>query len=262
MIILNSAAITNGGLVREKNQDNYYLNGVYKDDLQRFDEIATDLEPRKFFLCAVFDGMGGEANGEWASLTAAHILSEYQDCDFSGKADEYISKANAAICQGIVDNNGLRTGSTLAILYIKDGKGYVFNIGDSRVYRIRKEQIETLSYDHTEAMRLVRLGLLPKEQMNSHPGKHRLTQHLGIFEDEMQLEVHKSKKFSVKEDDVFVLCSDGLTDMLTDEEILQTVCETDGELDIAKALIKKALDNGGSDNVTVVVVKAGNSRHM
>ena len=147
-------------------------------------------------------------------------------------------------------------GTTLALLYINDGKAIAYNIGDSRAYLFRKNKLIQLSEDHTQAQRLVDMGLLKKSAAANHKDKHKLTQHLGIFPDELIIEPYKSQEINIKQNDIFLLCSDGLTDMLSDDDITVILSnKQEGIGTLAKRLISKALEKGGKDNVTIVLSK-------
>ena len=112
-----------------------------------------------------------------------------------------------------------------------------------------------LSRDHTQAQSMVDMGLLKPEEMNSHKGKHKLTQHFGIFPDEIIIQPYESEVISIMENDIFILCSDGLTDMMDDGEIASIACENLSPKDMASKLVDIAVEKGGKDNTTVVVAR-------
>ena len=257
MFRIECSAITYIGLVRENNEDNYYINGKYKADSSVDTEGFVDKQQRDSYLYAVCDGMGGESFGELASMIAVESLAEYQSTDIKRTIREYIQKANKLICGEIVKNNGIRSGTTLALLYICDNKAISYNIGDSRIYLQRNEDLYLLSEDHTEAQRLVKMGIIKPEEAGSHKSRNKLTQHFGIFPDEMVIEPFVSEEVGLRKNDIFLLCSDGLTDMVSDDDIADILSlEGKDTTDMVKKLASKTQENGSKDNVTIIVIKA------
>ncbi len=256
MIKVSCVAATNVGNIRDNNEDNFYVNEKYINSTSVLSEYYEDNKNRKQYLYAVCDGMGGEELGEVASMIAVETLVSYQETNIKSTIINYIQKANKLICDEIKKNDGVRMGTTLALLYINDGKAIAYNIGDSRVYLFRKNKLIQLSEDHTQAQRLVDMGLLKKSAAAYHKDRHKLTQHLGIFPDELIIEPFVSQEINIEQNDIFLLCSDGLTDMVSDDDITDILFnKQEGIEPLAKELISKALENGGKDNVTVVLSK-------
>jgi len=256
MFRIECSAITYIGLVRENNEDNYYINGKYKADCNVDTEGFVDRKQRDSYLYAVCDGMGGESFGELASMLAVKSLAEYQLTDIRGTISGYIRKANKLICDEIVKNNGIRSGTTLALLYIYDNKAISYNIGDSRIYLLRDGDLYLLSEDHTEAQRLVKMGIIKPEEAGSHKSRNKLTQHFGIFPDELVIEPFVSEEVKLRKNDIFLLCSDGLTDMVSEDDIADILSlEGKDTTDMVKKLASKTQENGSKDNVTIIVVK-------
>ena len=259
MTVINfeCTAITHVGSVRGNNEDNYYVNGKFKKDNNIPTEGYTDTSVRDSYIYAVCDGMGGEYYGEIASMIAVAVLAEYQDTDLRYSILDYIDRTNGIICGEIEKHNGVRSGTTLALLYIFGNKALSINLGDSRVYLLRKKDLFLLSEDHTEAQRMVDMGLINEEEAKTHSAKNRLTQHFGIFPNEMAIEPYVSQEIKIKKNDIFLLCSDGLTDMVSDDEI-RIILSMDhmDTVGIAKKLSAAADAYGGKDNTTVVVIKA------
>ena len=256
IVKIESTVITHVGLVRDNNEDNYFINGRCKTNNSVTAEGFADNKLRDTYLYAVFDGMGGESFGEIASLIAAKTLTDYMSTDIRSTVTDYIHRANELICDDVMRNGGARSGTTLALLCICDSKAIAYNIGDSRIYFLRKGILSLLSEDHTEAQRLIRIGMLDEESAKTHSSRNKLTQHLGIFPDEMIIEPFVSKEIKVKKNDIFLVCSDGLTDMVSDDDIKEIMERKDLDASsIAKELSKAAQENGGKDNTTVIVVK-------
>ena len=255
MINVTSAVVTNVGKVRENNEDNYFVNGKYRENTDTLNEEHEESKEKEKYLFSVCDGMGGEAYGELASLIAVKSLLKFQDKNINEHINEYVEYANKLICNEIEKNDGARIGSTVALLYIDDTGAYGYNIGDSRIYLMRDGSFKQLSRDHTQAQSMVDMGLLKPEEMNAHKGKHKLTQHFGIFPDELIIQPYEAEVVSVQENDLFILCSDGLTDMMDDNEIASIAQEDLSPYDMASKLVDIAVEKGGKDNTTVVVAK-------
>ena len=255
MISVISAAVTDVGKVRDNNEDNYYLNGKYRENTDMLNDECEDRTPRKKYVFSVCDGMGGEACGELASLIAVKSLVKYADKKFKECVNDYVTYANKLICNEIENNGGVRIGSTLALLYIDETGAYGYNIGDSRIYLMRDRCLKQLSRDHTLAQSMVDMGLLKSENMNSHSGKHKLTQHFGIFPDELVIQPYETEVVPIRENDVFIICSDGLTDMIDDKELASIACEKLSPKNMSSKLVDIAVKKGGKDNITVIVAK-------
>lgn len=251
---ISAAAVTHTGRVRSNNEDNYYLCGQIRQDVSKGEEQHTYSGGTQGFLAAVCDGMGGEDFGELASLLAVQTLKPSRWSSVRETARTCIRQANSQICAEIEKNGGGRMGSTLAALYIDDKKAICCNIGDSRVYLLRGGSLRQLSTDHNKAKRLVELGVLTPEQAAKHHSRHELTQHLGIFEQEMLLEPTFSDEIELKDGDIFLLCSDGLTDMAAEMEITARLTEGGTPEEQANNLVQMALAAGGKDNITVLIL--------
>jgi len=261
MPIINSAAASNVGKTRNNNEDNFFLNGIILNTSIKGTAIESDRADSGLF--AVCDGMGGEAFGEVASAIAVNTLREYhkktleQKISFTEMFSTYSDETNALICAEIEKNGGKRIGTTFAVLYIEDNIAHAFNIGDSRAYLLRDNQLMQISQDHTPTRRLVDMGILTAEKAKSHPERHKLTQHLGIFPEEMVIEAFVAEPVIIMDGDAFLLCSDGLSDMLDDNEIEEIMNKHATPQDMANSLVEAALTNGGKDNITVIISTIG-----
>lgn len=249
---LQAAVLCHVGCVRTNNEDNYYLQGQIRQSVEQQNTQARFGGADAGALFAVADGMGGEAKGEFASLAAVQALCSC--CPEKGRTAilRCFSRANAVICREI-EQTGHKMGTTLATLYIDNGKATVCNIGDSRVYLLRNNRLMQLSTDHTQVQQMIDLGILPPEEARDHPQRHILTQHLGIHESDMIIQPTFSEELQLETKDTFLLCSDGLTDMVDAEVIRSILCSGTPEQQ-TQALVEEALRNGGQDNVTVMIV--------
>lgn len=251
---IECSIVSDVGAVRQNNEDNFYLNGYFRENVHEDRIEYNTCCDKKNFLGAVFDGMGGEENGEIASLEAAKLLCQYQDAKFEQIRDRYISEANEKICKQMDETESGRMGSTLAIVKIQKGKLSFCNVGDSPIFLFRDGSLKQLSVNHNEAQSLYDMGLISQTELRTSTKKNRLTQHLGIFEDEMIIEPYFEENIPLKENDYILLCSDGMTDMVEEEEIEYILMDAGNVHQTADILLNTALENGGRDNVTLLLI--------
>ena len=246
---------SNVGKKRGNNEDNFYISGVTVDSAL---DITAKVKSTDETALAVFDGMGGEAAGERASqataVTYGQKMSLMLDGDFApDTVQATIEAANKKVCDE-TRLLGKRMGCTFVSAGFKNNTIYVSNVGDSRVYLLRNGKLHRVSKDHTVAQSMVDSGVISYEESQRIKEKHKLTQHIGIFPDELILEPYYSN-IPAQIGDIVLLCSDGLTDMLTDEDIANILRAGGTEEQLTNALVDTALANGGKDNVTVIVGK-------
>lgn len=259
LFCIHSSARSHRGLVRLNNEDNLYFKGIIMP-LENMNDGCTlaSVSDMPWQVYAVLDGMGGEQSGEWASFTAAQVLCEkMHDMPSDGRAAlrNAVRLANSRVLDVGRARLIRRIGSTLTIICFLDGKALVANIGDSRVYLMRQGKLVQLTEDQTDASRRLRMGLITPEQAVYDKGRHVLTQHIGIEPEELELEPAFSDDIALQNGDTFLLCSDGLYDMVDDASIMD-ILKQDGDVGaIARALVEKALAQQGKDNVTVIVLK-------
>ena len=256
MLKIHSCTVTCAGRFRENNEDNCYINGKFNEDVSLKSFQITDKEIRKQYLYAVFDGLGGEKKGELASLTAAKILTDYQSSNIKNVIGDYIKTANKRICKIAKDYGCVTVGTTFVLLCISNkGKAVSYNIGDSRAYHYRSSVLKQISEDHTLSNRHLKMGFITESEVDAHKDRHVLTQHLGIMPDEMIIEPYVSPEITPFNNDIFLLCSDGLTETLSNDEIYKILSlkEINAEAYTYK-LIDKALSNGGKDNITAMII--------
>ena len=233
-----TAGMTDTGLIRSVNQDAY----------------AIDSEER-FFIVA--DGMGGHAGGQEASRLAIETMKAFltqqweTDIDSERLLQQAVLKANQAILKDQRSHPERADMGTTAVAVIFRGESPLCaHIGDSRLYRLRGAKLEQITEDHTWVAKAMRLGELTADQARVHPMRHVLAQCLGR-PDLDQVEV---RSLSVKSGDRLLLCSDGLTEELTDQLIANHLKSIRACEKAATALIDAAKHHGGRDNITVVIV--------
>ncbi|MBW1689319.1 MAG: serine/threonine-protein phosphatase [Deltaproteobacteria bacterium] len=246
-------ATSNRGLSRSHNEDCYLCNPEHK-------------------LFLVADGIGGHTSGEIASKMAINDIEEFvvrsrtEDItwpipyrrELSLEQNRLLAAATVANqkIRGLVSQNPSMKGmgTTLVGFIIEGNLLAVINIGDSRLYRIRDDSIEQITRDHTVAGIMERMGLLTKEEASCNPQKHVLTSALGIEPlKNLRVDLFPAE---ICTKDLFLLCSDGLYDMLGDEEIVETIQSfKDKSLERAcHALIERANLAGGKDNITIILL--------
>jgi protein phosphatase len=167
----------------------------------------------------------------------------------------FLSEANNRICEAAGELSARRMGCTIALLCVLADGIRIYNVGDSRIYLFRRGKLKQLSEDHTPAFRAVCMGLMTEEEAKRHPHRNKLTQYLGIAEEEMIAKPFR-KSVQTKRNDVVLLCSDGLTDMVENDAIAGILREADGPEEAVRALVSAALQNGGRDNICVILLKA------
>lgn len=248
-------ACSDQGHIRENNEDNFYISGVIRKNIdQPHMEYAGRFEGQRF-LFAVCDGMGGEANGELASLAAVRTLSIDEGVSAVDEAKRNVEAANIAVNAVQNELKSFHTGTTLAAFAVDGTEGLAYNLGDSRVYLCRAGELRQLSKDHTMANYLVELGILTQNQAKKTLGKNSLTSYIGA-ESEAPVEPYISERIKLEDKDSLLLCSDGLYDMVGDELIREELSAGRPVEDTVKRLVSAALDAGGLDNVTAVVIRA------
>ncbi len=233
---------THIGKVRLNNEDS-----VFKEN----DKIGC-LE--NIFIVA--DGMGGHNAGEVASKLSIEYLKEYltsnnYELDTEEILMDSIFSANQKIyakAKTDLENKGM--GTTLTVCTIKEDKAYFGHVGDSRAYLFREDELIQLTNDHTYVSEMVKKGLMTKEQALVDPNRNMITRAVGI-DQTVRVDTFS---IEIKEDDLILLCSDGLSGLVSDEVIFEVV-SSDDKLDVkCDNLIDKALENGGIDNISVVLI--------
>jgi protein phosphatase len=215
---------------------------------RRHNEDAFVREPPLF---AIADGMGGAQAGEVASRLAAEAVKEGGG---EGGGEERVAALIQKANRRVYDSSGKDAslegmGTTMTVALVEDGTVAIGHVGDSRAYLIRDGKLEQLTDDHSLVAELTRAGKLSEEEAESHPQRSVITRSVGTDPD---VDVD-TLSVETQAGDIFLLCSDGLTDMVDDEQILRIVNSKRSDLAAAgKALVKAANKRGGQDNITVV----------
>jgi protein phosphatase len=229
---------TDTGLVRSVNQDSFYL----------------DPEAR-FFIVA--DGMGGHAGGQEASSIAAELIRSYLEEHWHSETpsptllQESLLYANEGILKDQSDHPERRDmGTTAVVIAFRQDGAWRAHVGDSRLYRLRNRALEQITEDHTWVSRALKMGDIDRDQARIHPWRHVLFQCLG----RQDLNFVDIETLDVQSGDLFLMCSDGLTEEVSDDIIEEVLMADQPCEEIALSLIAEAKDAGGSDNITIVLV--------
>lgn len=225
------------------------------------DSFCVEAE-RGLFMVA--DGMGGHPGGDVASLMAIETTREFLDkalsdneitlpfgIDHSIPHDANIISTGMRLANRRIFNEARGMGTTMVVLLIREGKAYICHVGDSRLYRIRDNGIEQLTEDHSLMNEEIRRGTLSKEDAGHYRLRHVITKAIGTAADvECDCRVE-----DLREGDIFLLCTDGLTGKVGDSEILGLIAGGDTSEKTCETLVRRANELGGDDNITAVVVR-------
>ncbi len=248
-----SSGKTDTGKTRKNNEDSYLIDSCRG-------------------LYAVADGIGGHEGGEVASRLAIQGLSQTVRERFSSPDETpahgipregdpvksalslAFTLANRTIRQTATGNPSLHgMGTTMTALFLYEKKAYLAHVGDSRAYQLRAGVLTQVTADHTLVAEQMRAGLITPEKARKNPYRHVITRALGIDPDI----VVDHRMIEVKPDDAFLLCTDGLTEMVDDDRI-RGILSTASPQEAAELLVREANDRGGVDNITVVVIQIEN----
>jgi len=208
------------------------------------------------WLVAVADGLGGHAAGEVASKIALTELAESmkeweKQADMRQALERAIAKANTEIFRLSEENSSFRgMGTTLVVAVLIDKRVLIANVGDSRAYWVRADRIEQITRDHSLVQELLDRQTISKEEAFNHPQKNIVTRTLGT-QSQLIPDLYDDRL----SEQLLLLCSDGLTDSLSDQDILDTVVHSSNIDDACTRLIDAANAKGGRDNITLVLVK-------
>ena len=258
-ITVNAAVISHIGNVRTNNEDNFYFDGM----LMQPDEVNEGCSIRvsrtaDYHLFAICDGMGGLEGGERASYIGVSGMKELYrpglDTRFQEAVQEYAMKATDLILEDAANTGkGQKEGTTMVMLYMSGRKGYVANIGDSRVYVIRQGRLAQISKDHSVVFQKMLRGELTREQARKHPQANAISHFMGMAREKIHDDYVSYEEFDLVNGDRFLICSDGLSDLLSFERIEHILGSANTPIHVARKLVLDALEMGGKDNTTVIV---------
>jgi serine/threonine protein phosphatase PrpC len=276
LVQIDFGAMTHVGNVRSNNEDAYiiYRAGRY------WEKVKTSLEVRDLpdrsdeigYGMAVADGIGGSTAGEVASSMAIRVLvslilnaakwalkldnpetRELELQDVKERAEKYFQKIDQALMEYSEAYPRLKgMGTTLTGAYSFGDDLFILHIGDTRAYLFRQTNLKRLTHDQTMAQALADSGAIPQDEVSTHRLRHTLTSCLGGESRKVQMEI---RHLRLMDGDRLLLCSDGLTDMVSEPEIAKVMQATEAPSETCQSLVDLALEKGGADNVTVVLAQ-------
>lgn len=238
---MKSFSITDVGEMRKTNQDYVFC-----------EENAIGRFPNLFIVA---DGMGGHNAGDFASKFSVEaftkMIMESQQITPIGIISEALQSTNDLLVEKANDDESLQgMGTTFVVATIIDNILYVANIGDSRLYVISNEIVQ-ITEDHSLVEEMVKTGEIDRENMRFHPNKNIITRALGVN----KTVTPDYFEVNLDQGDLVLICSDGLTNMLDDNEIMKIIKECPDDLQsAANSLVKRANENGGNDNISIIIV--------
>ena len=256
---LNIAALSHAGMSGRNNEDRYAIASY----------LGKNKTPVLFAIVA--DGIGGHRAGEVAAeLAVNYIIAKVSESN-GNKPLEIMESAIHTASQVIASRSASKTeqrgmGSTCACVWVEGDRLYTTHVGDSRIYLRRDGKIQCLTVDHTWVQEAVEKGLILPEQARDHPNVHVIRRHLGSVElpqvdfrlrlsnDDDNDRAQKNQGVILQANDILLLCSDGLTDMVWDDEILRMLTTRISLKSAAEDLVAQANERGGHDNITVVLL--------
>jgi protein phosphatase len=261
---------TDTGKVRRNNEDQFLIADLNKSMLIHQTSLSHDDHTRLFGtsqgqLLLVADGMGGHEAGEQASRLAVETLSDYiintrdwfyrqceeQEEDLKDELREALEQCQQRVTAASESRPELhKMGTTLTLAYLLWPRLFVVHAGDSRCYLLRGQRLEQITRDHTMAQKLVESGMLRADEAHESRWSHVLWNCIGGGSTDLQPDVYKAH---LEVGDSLLLCTDGLTAHLGDEEIAALLGEKAGAVDTCRRLVDAAIERGGQDNITVIV---------
>lgn len=248
---------THPGSLRDENQDNFVINDVVKrDDDSEVNLRGGDISQP--LVCGVFDGMGGEKNGGLASkICAEQSIAVYRALRGGAPIEDtvcsFVQKSNDAVVEMLENSKMKRGGSTFVMAIMSDDKVYPYSLGDSRLYLYDGATLRQITNDHTLAMKKYYANIYTLEEAMESNDSHKLTSFLGVDFDNEGLRPAAYEPLTLHAGEKLLLCSDGLYDMCSDDEIFAVLKE--GSDAVSLDLVEKAINNGGKDNVTCLVIE-------
>lgn len=242
---------------RSSNEDNYYLDGVWKSLNEQNQNQLLNCSREQPSLFAVCDGMGGQQYGEIASLMAVSLLHRNRNSFLYGdkpakRGSQLLSQLSRQLWESCQELR-CHMGSTIALAMIRENMLYAYGLGDSRIYLMYAGNIQKLTQDHTMAAEAEFMGLRNSPVWPSDPRNHQLTQYFGMDCSEYDAEPSYTS-IELKRGQRVLLCSDGLSGYLDDIQLaLALECGT--PLENVQALVNMALECGAVDNITAMVLE-------
>lgn len=258
-VTATAAAISYIGCVRANNEDNFLFNGTSMHLLA----MDTGSYIKAVFkapvhLFAVADGMGGMNGGEYASFITVEALKRLFPA-LSGKdvpvtLKKFVRDSSVKILEDAKKRQVAAGGATLAMVFLDGNIAHVFNVGDSRVYMLRLGRLVQISYDHTHVYQRMLRGELTRRQLQAHPNGHAIYQYIGMPAAKASEDCGYYRAYSLCNGDRFVVCTDGISDLIPHERMETLVSAHADPAQVARELVLEAAELGGKDNATCIVL--------
>ncbi len=256
---LTVAALSHAGLSGKNNEDRYAVSSY----------TSEDNKPIVFAI--VSDGIGGHRAGEVAAELAVNYIVENVSQSNGRKPLEIMESAIHNASQVIASRSASKAdqqgmGATCACIWVEGDRLYTAYVGDSRIYLIRDGKIQRLSIDHTWVQEAIEKNIITPEQARDHPNVHVIRRHLGSVElpqvdfrlrlsnEDHDDQAHRNQGTHLRANDTLLICSDGLTDLVWDDEILRVITTRNSLKSAAEDLVSQANERGGHDNITVILI--------
>jgi protein phosphatase len=267
---VTSFGLTDRGRTRPVNEDQFLIAELAKALQVRqssLNQPKVQYSSGRGYLFAVADGMGGHAGGQRASALAIdqiesfmlETLRQFVCCEGQDRKElpadlsEALGQADARVCAEARRHPELHgMGTTLTMAYSCENELFIVHVGDSRAYLLRAGVLHRLTHDHTMAQEMVRMGVLQAAEVAHHQWRHVITNAVGGNEPGVKVEVHKVR---LEPGDCLLLCTDGLTEMVSDEEITALLQAAGEPREVCERLVARANERGGKDNITAVVAR-------
>lgn len=257
---LHIAALSHAGMAGKNNEDRYAVSSY-----------TVGVEEKPVVFAVVSDGIGGHRAGEVAAELAVNYIVQTVSESNGRKPLEVIETAIHSASEAIASRSASKEeqqgmGATCACVWVEEDKLYAGYVGDSRIYLVRNGKIRRLSIDHTWVQEALEKGIITPEQAHDHPNVHVIRRHLGSVElpevdfrlrfneQENNEQAVKNQGTRLMTGDILLMCTDGLTDMVWDDEILRLVTTRNSLKSTAEDLVARANERGGHDNITVVLL--------
>jgi protein phosphatase len=278
LVRVDFGAISDVGKVRTNNEDHFRIARISRTMKTLMSNLPPGQVPDYFedvaYSMVVADGMGGEAAGEVASMMAITIgvnlrlndvkwnlkINEQEARDLMDRSCRMIHQIDEALAERARSDPALhRMGTTLTVTYSVGNDLFLFHVGDSRAYLYRGGRLRQLTHDHTVAQALADTGQIGTEEVASHRMRHVLTNVMGSQTGQLHVEMLQVR---LLDGDRVLLCTDGLTEMVHEDEILEILRRIEGSAQACRAVVEMALQHGGKDNVTVLIAQYRIPEHV
>lgn len=257
-INVRAAVVSHIGCIRKNNEDNFFANGDLMEDKEVNAGAVVTLDCQQAnHLFAVCDGMGGLNGGEYASSIGVHsvkkLYGQLRRKILVEKLRDFCVETSQQVYEDAQRRKIDKEGTTLAMLLIQGRIATSVNVGDSRVYILRLGKLIQVSHDHTMVYNQMLNGHLTREEMRKHPHGNVINQYLGMPKSSIQADYMYYRDFMLCNGDRFIICTDGVSDLLSDQQMEDIINSSSEPMDVAKALVMSALEMGGKDNATCIV---------